>query len=148
MPLWRRRWTRSCSLAGEDKNHKKNHISESCGHQDTKHDVFIDTENKLGPYIVSSARFVLPLKVLPHMWQQWGRPSSCLLALWRTRAPFSVKRCSHTSQLKGRSPVCVRLCLSRLAGIKKTVINTINYLLDWEKKRVSKNLSLTAQSLD
>lgn len=60
-----------------------------------------------------------PLKVLLHMWQQWGRPSSCFLALWRTRAPFSVKRCSQTSQANGRSPVCVRLCLSRLAGFSR-----------------------------
>lgn len=70
--------------------------------------------------LCSAWRIIVPLKVLSHMLQQWGRPSSCLLALWRRRAPFSVKRCSQTSQPNGRSPVCVRLCLSRLAGGKNT----------------------------
>ncbi|KAG7256737.1 hypothetical protein CRUP_009120, partial [Coryphaenoides rupestris] len=38
------------------------------------------------------------------MWQEWGRPSWCLLAMWRTSGPFSVKRWSQNPQLKGRSP--------------------------------------------
>lgn len=57
----------------------------------------------------------VPLKVLPQIWQKWGRPSWWRLATCRSRGPFSVKRCSQNSQLKGRSPVWVRLCLSRLA---------------------------------
>lgn len=59
------------------------------------------------------------------MWQKCGRPSWCLLAIWRNRGPFSVKRCSQNSQLNGRSPVCVRWCLSRLAAhtIRKHLVN-------------------------
>lgn len=59
----------------------------------------------------------LPLNVFPQMWQKWGRPSWCRLATCLSSGPFSVKRCSQNSQLNGRSPVCVRLCLSRLAAI-------------------------------
>ena len=56
-----------------------------------------------------------PLKVFPQIWQKWGRPSWWRLATCLSRGPFSVKRCSQNSQLKGLSPVWVRLCLSRLA---------------------------------
>ena len=57
-----------------------------------------------------------PLKVFPQIWQKWGRPSWWRLATCLSRGPFSVKRCSQNSQLKGLSPVWVRLCLSRLAA--------------------------------
>lgn len=57
----------------------------------------------------------VPLKVFPQIWQKWGRPSWWRLATCLSRGPFSVKRCSQNSQLKGLSPVWVRLCLSRLA---------------------------------
>lgn len=60
---------------------------------------------------------MLPLNVFPQMWQKWGRPSWCRLATCLSSGPFSVKRCSQNSQLNGRSPVCVRLCLSRLAAV-------------------------------
>ena len=55
------------------------------------------------------------MKVFPQIWQKCGRPSWWRLATCLSRGPFSVKRCSQNSQLKGLSPVWVRLCLSRLA---------------------------------
>lgn len=61
----------------------------------------------------------LPLKVLLQIWQKWGRPSWCRLATCLSSGPFSVKRCSQNSQPKGRSPVWVRLCLSRLAATRR-----------------------------
>lgn len=62
---------------------------------------------------------MLPLNVFPQMWQKWGRPSWCRLATCLSSGPFSVKRCSQNSQLNGRSPVCVLLCLSRLAAVNR-----------------------------
>lgn len=61
----------------------------------------------------------VPLNVFPQIWQKWGLPSWCRLAMCLRRGPFSVNLCSQNSQLKGRSPVWVRLCLSRLAAVSR-----------------------------
>lgn len=66
-----------------------------------------------------SSRQKVPLNVFPQIWQKWGLPSWCRLAMCLRRGPFSVNLWSQNSQLKGRSPVWVRLCLSRLAAGSK-----------------------------